>query len=287
MILGIVFAFLTAFVYALSVVYVRKRIEESDFLSVAIITTVVGLLALSPLAIIMANSSFSIVGALIFLLGGLLYPGLSRLVYFKGIEKVGVCTMASIWAGYPMFSTLLAVVLLGESPSTSTLAGVVCVVLGSVLVQSNVHSNEVLKKTWLLIPFSGAVVMGLAYVVKKIGLNFYADPITGVALAYLSALLFYLVLLGSSRSVRMNVCIDKKSLGLFWKAGLGMCIGGLFSFYALSYGDVSFVVPLIQTEPILVFVITHFYLKGVEAVSWRLVVGAVSTILGITLITIF
>jgi hypothetical protein len=48
----------------------------------------------------MASVSFNIFGALIFILAGFLHPGLSRLGYFQGVEKAGVCMAASIFTSY-------------------------------------------------------------------------------------------------------------------------------------------------------------------------------------------
>jgi drug/metabolite transporter (DMT)-like permease len=55
-------------------------------------------------------------------------------------------------------------------------------------------------------------------------------------------------------------------------------------FYALRYGDVSTVTPLIQVEPLFIFLLIHYYLKGMEKISLRLVAGSVAIILGAILV---
>ncbi|RLG50176.1 MAG: EamA family transporter, partial [Thermoproteota archaeon] len=70
-------------------------------------------------------------GVLIFLAAGFLHPGVVRILYFKGMEEVGASANASIFATYPLFSTVIAMLLIGERPQVKVLAGALCVVVGA------------------------------------------------------------------------------------------------------------------------------------------------------------
>lgn len=287
MVLGSVLAVLTALVWSVSMVSIRRGLDRSNFLSVTIVVTLIGNLLFWPLAFLLSRSSFNVLGASIFVLAGLLTPGLVRLIYFKGMEEVGVSMNASIFAMYPLFSTFFSIILLGEHPTILMLLGVACTVFGAVMIERGTHRNKA-KGTWkkLLLPFSAAIVNGAVYVIKKIGLTLYDEPVMGVALGYLAALSLYAVLLRSSSSIRNRISIDKRNFSLFWKGGLGMSIGWLLSFYAIRYGDVMAVVPLIQCEPLFIFLLTYFYLKGVETVSIKQIIGVISIILGVILVAL-
>ena len=55
---------------------------------------------------------------------------LSLLIYTKAVELLGQGTMALVAAGAPALTTLLAIPLLGERPTTLTWLGVFCVTAG-------------------------------------------------------------------------------------------------------------------------------------------------------------
>jgi drug/metabolite transporter (DMT)-like permease len=54
---------------------------------------------------------------------------------------------------------------------------------------------------------------------------------------------------------RRPALLNKHSFKLFWKPGVWICIGCLLLFYALRYGDVSRATPLIQVEPLFIFLL--------------------------------
>jgi len=54
---------------------------------------------------------------------------------------------------------------------------------------------------------------------------------------------------------------------------------------ALSLGTVSVVAPLYGTAPIFVLFLSFFFLRGVETLSRRLVLGTLLIVLGVYLIT--
>jgi uncharacterized membrane protein len=82
-----------------------------------------------------------------------------------------------------------------------------------------------------------------------------------------------------------TVACDGKSLWYFVAAGLGENVGVLFVLFALSLGQVSIVTPLNGTAPLFVLVLAFFFLKDVERLTGRLVLGTVCIVLGVFLLT--
>jgi len=80
--------------------------------------------------------------------------------------------------------------------------------------------------------------------------------------------------------------LNKHSFKLFWKPGVGICIGCLLLFYALRYGNVSTVTPLIQVEPLFIFPLIRYYLKSIEKIPPKLAVGAITIILGAVIVVL-
>ncbi|RLG51467.1 MAG: hypothetical protein DRN96_05285 [Thermoproteota archaeon] len=225
-------------------------------------------------------------GVLIFLAAGFLHPGVVRILYFKGMEEVGASANASIFATYPLFSTVIAMLLIGERPQVKVLAGALCVVVGAALVQRSISSIG--EGSWrkLAYPASAALTTALGYVVRKAGLKLYNEPLVGVALGFLSASILYSILLTASPALRSYTTLDAESFKLLWKGAVGMCLGWVFSFYALRYADVSVVTPILGSEPLFVSLFSYMFLKEIETVTSELIAGALSIMLGVILVTL-
>lgn len=284
-----ILAVLVALIWALSVTLVRRGINKSNFLSVSLVITIVGAIIFIPLALLLTPlSSMNIHGVLFFLLAGFLQPGLTRLLYFKGMERVGASVNASIFASNPIFSSLIAAIILGERLTLGAWIGIVCVVCGAVIIQAAMHGDRVRlggNIRGLAYPFLASILVGFSYVIRKEGLNVCDTPIMGVAIGYTATFILYISILPLLR-VKASAILGKQSFKLFWKSGVGLCIGHLLSFYALRYGSVSTVTPLIQMEPLFILLLIRYYLKGIEEIPFKLVIGAIVIILGAILVTV-
>ncbi len=287
--IGIVLAVFAALTFGLSVVLIRKRIDQSNFLFTALVLTITGNIILWPLAFLFTDlRTISFEGVLFFAIAGILAPGIARLGYYKGMEVVGVSVNASIFATYPMYSSILAVLLLGETLIPEKWIGIVCIVVGVAYIERGLgnlrNGPEKISKKGLVFPLLASLAIALSQIVRKHGLNIYNQPLLGVATGYSSTLLLYLPLLISytTRGPTFSV----KDFRMFWKAGVGMSLGWILSFYALSHENVSIVAPLLQTEPLFILFFVYLYLKKLERTSFKLVISTILIVIGATLVGI-
>lgn len=58
-------------------------------------------------------------------------------------------------------------------------------------------------------------------------------------------------------------------------------------FYAYSEGKVGIVAPLIATNPLFALLFSYVFLKNTEKISYKIVIGAGITLLGVILISMF
>jgi drug/metabolite transporter (DMT)-like permease len=72
----------------------------------------------------------------------------------------------------------------------------------------------------------------------------------------------------------------------FVGAGITENLSVFLVLVALSLGEVSVVTPLAGTAPLFVLPFTSLFLKGVEKLTWRIVVGSILIVLGVFLLTI-
>jgi len=284
-------ALVSAAVSGLSVVLVRRHSAGSDVFNMSLVITVVGVVVLCPLAFVSAPLSvLNVEGVVLFAVSGVFSPGLVRLLYYKGMKKLGVSGNAAVFAVYPLYSALFAVVLLGELLSLGNWFGIFLIVVGVVFVDLTVHSNGggaegVAGRRSLVFPVVGGVMLGVSSIIRKAALNVCDAPVFGVMVAYVFSLVLYGLFLVFSSNARRELEF-KRGFRWFWVAGVGQAVTWILAFYALSFEQVSVTTPLLSVEPLFVVVFAYFFLKRVECVSFRLLGSVVVTILGVVLVTL-
>jgi drug/metabolite transporter (DMT)-like permease len=287
--IGIFLALLAAFAYSLSVVLIRKKLDESNYFSATMMVTVTGNIILWPLALLFTNlKTVNLQGILFFIIAGMLAPGITRLLYNKGMEILGISVNASIYATYPLYSSILAVLLLDEILAPENWIGVICIVAGVLFIERSLGKPKTepkrISKKGLIFPLLATLTIASSQLVRKYGLNIYNEPLLGVAIGYSSSFLLYLLLLTSS-NMRYSTLL-RKDLRLFWKPGVFLSLGWVLSFYALSYERVSIVTSLIQTEPLFILFLAHLHLKGLERTPLAVVISTILIVTGAILVSI-
>lgn len=284
--LGPTLALLSAVASGLSVVIVGKYSKKTNAFNVSLIVSCVGMLVLWPLAVLLTDfGAVNLAGVLLFAVGGVLTPGLVRLFYYGGLKKLGASVNSSVFSIYPLYSSILAVLLLNEILSLSNWIGILCIVLGVIFVEISSRKNNSGDKAWsnLVFPIAGGLTLGISNIIRKYALDVYNAPVLGVSVAYTFSLLPFLLMFLFSTSTRKELSL-KRDFRLFWMAGIGQAISWMLSFYALSYDEVAIVTPLLSIEPLFVVFFAYLYLKEMERVSPKLVASIVLTVIGVILV---
>ena len=287
--IGVALALLSAAASGISVVSVRRHSDGSSVFNMSFVITAVGLMVLLPLAL--AEGSFGLItpaGFAFFAVSGLLSPGLVRLFYYKGLKTLGASVNSSVFAIYPLYSSLLAVVLLSEIITVWNALGIVSIISGVILIERYMNGkSEKGRIGWksMIIPFLGGLMLGVATIFRKFALDASNAPVLGVAVAYVFSLLPYILLIATSEPTRKDLSL-KKDFRLFWAAGLGQAVSWLLAFYALSVEQVSIITPLIAVEPLFVVGFGYFYLREKEHVSAPLAASIAIAVIGIALIAL-
>jgi drug/metabolite transporter (DMT)-like permease len=147
--IGATLALAAALTYSLSIVLIKKRLDESKSLNVALVTAITGNIVLWPLAILFTDlTKVSFEGVLFFAVAGMLAPGFMRLLYFKGMKVLGSSVNAAIYAIYPIYSSILAVLFLSKSLSVLDRIGIACVVTGAVFIERYLGETKTAKRTF-------------------------------------------------------------------------------------------------------------------------------------------
>ncbi|MFA5364668.1 MAG: EamA family transporter [Candidatus Bathyarchaeia archaeon] len=285
--IGIALALLSAFSFGLSQILVRKKLDKSNYVHISLTVTIMGNIVLWPLAILFTDfTEFNPTGLLLFIIAGALAPAISRLFYFKGMQTAGLSTNATVFSTYPIYTTTCAVLLLGETLTTPDWVGLAFILLGVIFVGKSINNNQTAignSKTRLIPPVIGSLAIASSQILRKEALNIYNQPLLGVAVGYATSLLVYFVIL---RFIKTDQKYTTKTLQAFWKPGIGIGIGWLLSFLALSQTNVSIVAPLLQTELLFILLFSYIFIRKIEKLTPKLVVSALLIISGVILISI-
>jgi len=287
--LGSILAVLAALTWAVSNISIRKNIEEAGFLAVSLVLTIIGILFFTPLTIVLTGSRLEFKAILAFLLAGFLQPGVTRILYYMSVEKLGVTVTSALTSSSPIFSTLFAYMLLGEEAPYTLWLGVFLVVLGSISIQFSIYHDDHVKNfntKYLVYPFASAICGGFGYVVKKYGLKLWNAPVIGIFLGYLSTFILYCLILTILDSKDISTRFNSRSFKLLWKPSIGIAGGHLLSFYALTYTDVSIVTSLQQMQPLFIILLAKRYLAKLEIIDLKLILGTIAILCGAILVLI-
>jgi drug/metabolite transporter (DMT)-like permease len=286
--IGVILALLNAVVHALSAVLIRKRIDESNSISVALITSIIGNVILWPPVLLFLDlSTVNLYGVLFFAIAGSLAPGISRLLLFHSMETIGVSISRTLFSIYPIYSVTFGFLLFGEILNFENIIGIFFVLVGVVLIErcfsnSNNGKRKNFSKKELLIPIIASFAVAFSHIIRKQGLNIYNEQLLGVAIGYSVALLFYFII--NFYFTKTILSISKKDFKLFWIAGIFLALAWILAFYALSFEQVSIVTPLMQTQPLFILLFAYLYLRKREPVSLRLIVSSILVVIGVILV---
>ncbi|HXJ77609.1 MAG TPA: DMT family transporter [Candidatus Methylomirabilis sp.] len=221
-------------------------------------------------------------GFALFALAGLVGTVGGRLLRFVSIEKVGPSIAAALTNLNPLISSGLAILLLGERVTFAIVAGTVVIVAGTIVLSGGGRQIGV-RPAQLAIPLLSALCFGVVAILRKVGLN-QMGAVTGSAVNVSTALVAFTAFLLASGQRAAMTCRGR-SLAHFIAAGVAENAGVFLNVVALGLGTVSVVAPLYGSAPIFVLLLSFFFLRGVEILSGRVVLGTLLIVSGVYLIT--
>ena len=135
------------------------------------------------------------------------------------------------------------------------------------------------------LPLGAAVVAAIAALRWRTGIQAFPDTVAGTAVAIFSALA---VVAAYTLAVRRNRILEnvRASWQFFIVAGAIEGFGKFMYASALQLGEVYRVLPVIQTSPLLVVLLSLVVLRKAERITWRVPFGAVLTVGGAILVNV-
>ncbi len=224
----------------------------------------------------------SAAGVAFFALAGLIGTAGGRLLRFVSIEQVGAAIAAALINLNPLIASGLAILLLGERVTAAILAGTVVIILGTTLLSAGGRRIG-FRPGQLALPILSAACFGGVAILRKLGLG-HMGAVAGSAINVTTAFVTFSAFLAATGHRGALACRGR-TLAYFVAAGLAENAAVLLTVEALGAGAVSLVVPLTGTAPIFVLFLSFFFLRGVETLSGRIVLGTLLIVLGVFLVT--
>ncbi len=191
-----------------------------------------------------------------FVAAGLAAPGLGRLLFFVGVDRVGVARAASINSTTPLFAVVLAIAVLGERPPGRLLVGAACIVSGGLLLATRARHDAGWRR------------------------RDHREPLVAAAAAAGTSLVaMWLVAALAVRADRFR--LRPAGLGYLALCGAAESLAYLTMWRALALADVSLVSPLVNAHSIVAVALAAVVLRDLERVTWRLGAAAGLIVAGV------
>ena len=133
---GIIFSLLAASGFAATAVFARTALQRMSTAYGTLLSLFVSTVAAMAIAAVLHPDELLGIGVValgwLFLVGFLNFP-LGRMFNYTSVRMVGVSKASTVVATSPLFATILAVIILGETVSPITLLGTVAVIGGLAL----------------------------------------------------------------------------------------------------------------------------------------------------------
>jgi drug/metabolite transporter (DMT)-like permease len=216
-----------------------------------------------------------------FVLGGLFGGGIGRRWMYTAIDKLGAAPATAIKNSAPVITTILAVLLLGESVSVIQVAAIASIVFGITLVTwKRGQGIKQLAAAGILAAVGSAISYGIRPLFLEYGLDAANIPLTGALIGAIAAFIYATALTRLS-DIRGAADVRSPALWLFLASGTLQAIGFLAFTVGLSSNEVTVVYPVTASAPIFTLGFTALLLRGQETLTWRIVLGVVLVVIGV------
>ena len=174
------FALATGFFSAVNLILVKKGMARSNAITAIVVSLAINVIIFwSFVWMVVPREEIWRAELLIFVMVGLIQPGGTRFLSYLSVEKVGVTITAPLRATTPLFSSLLAILVLGENLTVPVAVGTLFVVSGIILISLKGKGTVVWRNIYIFLPIFSALVAGSTQVIRKMGLVHLPFPLLG------------------------------------------------------------------------------------------------------------
>ena len=278
-------AIFSAMGWASDSVLVRLGLRRSNIFAAMLMSFAVSTACMWSYLIATTSLEFLSSPAMIyFVISGCVQPLLARALFYEGITRIGVARAGPLLGTEPLFATVIGVSFLHEEPGALVYIGTILIMTSLWLISGQHDSATRWRLLETAFPIGAALVSAISQSLRKQGLKILADPFVAVAMVTTVSLILFLVfVLTTSRATSLRM--ERQSFSFFLAAALLATTAQVLNFVALGRGELSVIIPLLNTTPLFTVLLSVLFLRKVETVNRRIVFGALVMFAGIVTIT--
>ena len=176
-------------------------------------------------------------------------------------------------------------IFLAEAWVLQNIVGTVLVISGVIVLSMAKPLQGEWRKIDVIYPLIGAVAFGASSTLRKAGLGFVDIPLLAAAVTAGTAAVFSFTLV-QIQGGKQTLKLTRRSAAWLFPAGIFNTAAMLSVFFALSHGKVVIVEPLVSSNPVTTLLLTSIFLRDVESLTLRVVIGAALTVTGTILVVL-
>lgn len=286
--LPILLGLVAALFFAASNSFVRAGITDSSPLLALLYSLSANVVVLWPLVIVLYDFQVDLWSWRYFIIAGTLAPVLGRFFNYSGIDKLGINLSTPITYTNPLVSVALAALFLGQELLPLGYVGAVVIFLGSVLLGTARGEGGVrtFKKRHLIFPILASLFYGSSHIFREVGIELVSTPTLAAAVTATTSWVWMVLYLGATRD-RHDFDITRREQVFFVLSGISTAIAIPVLYTALQTGSVAVVIPMTNTTPFWVLLISFAFFRGSELFTPRVLGGTVLTVIGVILLSTF
>jgi drug/metabolite transporter (DMT)-like permease len=290
---GLIFALISAVLFAIGIVMVRKAAGNAgEAFTVTAISIFVGV-PLFAVAISVSGGwsnlqNVSLKALLMLAVAGVIHFVVGRLLAYDAFRIIGANRATPITQVSPVFTVVLSWVFLQETTTPFIIIGALLMMAGVILItreKSHPLGEEKLIRReevkGLLLSFGAAVCWGITPVLIKPAIGEIGSSSLGNFISYVTAGVIIL-LLSANRKNRGSFrrLSFKKNLLPMALAGLFTAGGQLLYFAALQKSQANIIAPLVSIEVLFIFIISFFVNRMHEVFTVKVALGMAAMVAG-------
>jgi drug/metabolite transporter (DMT)-like permease len=329
--MGLALALSSAFFFGLANVYASRGNYDGGvnphegLLLTIIVNNAINILLLPIIFLFTTLPAFNWLGVFSYVGAGFFTSFVGRTLLYSGILIIGASRSGSFKITAPLFTILIAVLVLKEQITALHMLGITVILAGVLIViretqgsakiagaldhkrsgaeekheqppgqEERRHQENKKTRTGIIIALLSGLSFGIGNVLRKVGVLYYPNPLMGGVINSFASLVFLLafIFLNPIRSLMpVNVgfkhLLKRKGSMEYILSGVGTSCAIYSLYFSLSFLKVAIVNTIASIEVLFTILIAAVLLKNREFISRTLVFGAAIIIAGISIIYLF
>jgi len=207
-----------------------------------------------------------------------------RYLQFLSMKELGLARTAIILQTSLIWSTGLAIALLGENLNMAIGAGTAAIMIGSILL---VNKGEIeLKKipmSYYLIPVVAAFLQGLSHLLRKYGYGWIDSATLGMSISNTFSVVTMIAIMPFTGE-GIPKSFGRQAVLFIVVGAVFNALAALFFWTAVQHGDLVQVVPVTRISVLLMIFTSWLFYRQLEQITSRVVWGGLLSVAGVFLV---